>query len=535
MSEWTRTFARLTDPRPAEPAVRPASTNGAAPNGTQLQGLSVPNGLDGTKGTAQQTLPVQRDGDPATVVPPVDAGQASTLVLPHAGTRTARRTRGLRAWMLTVPVDLAAMLAPLAWAVGHWKGTIFAAILTVAIFATGGLYRGRRHMSILDELPSLVGRLLVAAAVVAVIFSQRHDTESYVNGFLHTVVISAGLLLVGRAFTRTIVLWARRRRWVEHGALIVGSGPVAVDLARLLRRYPQYGLRFAGFIEDEGAHDDRTEIAPWVGRTDDLDEMIVATESDVLIIADASASSEAKLMRLVRSSTAMRCDLFAVPRLHDFSSHTGPSDHIGAIPVSRVRRPTLNGPKWWLKRTSDIVLALIALIVTGPVLLLTAIAVRIEGGPGILFRQERLGLNGKRFKLIKFRSLNPVDETDSATTWSVADDARVGPVGRFIRRTSIDELPQLWNVLRGDMTIVGPRPERPFFAEKFAAEHPLYGNRSRMPAGVTGLAQVSGLRGDTPIADRARFDNYYIENWSLWLDTKVLLRTLREVFRSGQH
>ena len=131
--------------------------------------------------------------------------------------------------------------------------------------------------------------------------------------------------------------------------------------------------------------------------------------------------------------------------------------------------------------------------------------------------------------------MSPVDETDSATTWSVADDARVGPVGRFIRRTSIDELPQLWNVLRGDMTIVGPRPERPFFAEKFAAEHPLYGNRSRMPAGLTGLAQVSGLRGDTPIADRARFDNYYIENWSLWLDTKVLLRTVREVFRSGRH
>ena len=129
--------------------------------------------------------------------------------------------------------------------------------------------------------------------------------------------------------------------------------------------------------------------------------------------------------------------------------------------------------------------------------------------------------------------MHPVDETESATTWSVADDPRVGPVGRFIRRTSLDELPQLWNVLRGDMTIVGPRPERPYFAEKFTAEHPLYGNRHRVPAGLTGLAQVSGLRGDTPIADRARFDNYYIENWSLWLDIKVLLRTVAEVFRAG--
>ncbi len=320
---------------------------------------------------------------------------------------------------------------------------------------------------------------------------------------------------------------------MEHGALIVGNGPVAVELARLLRRYPQYGLRFAGFIEDEGAHDDRAEIAPWVGRTDDLDEMIVATASDVIIIADASASSEAKLMRLVRSPTAMTCDLFAVPRLHDFSTHSGQSDHIGAIPVVRVRRPILSGPKWWLKRTFDVISALLGLIITSPVMLLCAIAVRIEGGPGILFRQERVGLNGRRFKLLKFRSMKPDDEEDSQTTWSVADDSRVGPVGRFIRRTSIDELPQLWNVLRGDMTIVGPRPERPHFAEKFAAEHPLYGNRSRMPAGLTGLAQVSGLRGDTPIADRARFDNYYIENWSIWLDAKVLLRTVAEVFRGG--
>jgi lipopolysaccharide/colanic/teichoic acid biosynthesis glycosyltransferase len=129
--------------------------------------------------------------------------------------------------------------------------------------------------------------------------------------------------------------------------------------------------------------------------------------------------------------------------------------------------------------------------------------------------------------------MRPVDEDESRTNWSIADDRRVGPVGRFMRRTSLDELPQLWNILRGDMTIVGPRPERPFFVEKFSAEHPHYAMRHRVPVGLTGLAQVSGLRGDTPISDRARFDNYYIENWSLWLDVKVILRTVAEVFRGG--
>lgn len=461
-----------------------------------------------------------------------DLNTVPTMVLPSATSRTARYTRHLRAWMIALPVDLAAMIAPLLWTDGHWRGTLSAAALTVAAFATGGLYRGRRHVSILDELPWLTSRMLATAAMVAVIFSLRHGA-TYVGDFLHGVAISIVLVIVGRAFTRWVVLFARRRRWVEHGAIIIGGGPVAAELARLLRRYPQYGLRFAGFVDDETSHHRTGDLMPWIGRTEDLDEMIVATESDVIIVADAAASTEAKLMRLVRRPAAMNCDLLVVPRLHDFSTLVGSPDHIGAIPIMRIRRPTLSGPKWWLKRTFDFVFALVGLIILSPVMALCAIAVRIEGGSGVFFRQERVGLNGRRFKLVKFRSMRPADEQEASTTWSVADDARVGPVGRFLRRTSLDELPQLWNVLRGDMTVVGPRPERPYFAEKFTAEHPLYGNRSRMPAGLTGLAQVSGLRGDTPIADRARFDNYYIENWSIWLDAKVLLRTVAEVFRGG--
>ena len=165
--------------------------------------------------------------------------------------------------------------------------------------------------------------------------------------------------------------------------------------------------------------------------------------------------------------------------------------------------------------------------------MICAVATRLEGGPGIFFRQLRIGRYGKPFQLVKFRSMRPSTETESQTRWSVADDPRVGPVGRFMRRTSLDELPQLWNILRGDMTIVGPRPERPFFVDRFSADYPDYAMRHRVPVGLTGLAQVSGLRGDTPTSDRARFDNYYIENWSLWLDVKVILRTVAEVVRGG--
>jgi exopolysaccharide biosynthesis polyprenyl glycosylphosphotransferase len=195
----------------------------------------------------------------------------------------------------------------------------------------------------------------------------------------------------------------------------------------------------------------------------------------------------------------------------------------------RIRTPALDGPAWALKRAFDVVVSALLLTLLSPVLLACAVAVRREGGPGVLFRQERIGRDGRRFECLKFRSMRPASESESATQWTVARDPRIGPVGRVLRATSLDELPQLWNILRGEMTIVGPRPERPHFVERFSAEHPRYGHRHRVPAGLTGLAQVSGLRGDTPISDRARFDNYYIENWSLWLDAKVLLRTVAEV------
>ncbi|HET6211773.1 MAG TPA: sugar transferase [Micromonosporaceae bacterium] len=427
---------------------------------------------------------------------------------------------------------MVALAAPLLWSRGYWRGTLFATALTVAIFAVGGHYRGRRHMSILDELPSLVGRLLASAAIVAVIASMRHDSVAYVGEFLHTVAISAGLVLVGRAITRKAVVSARRRRWVEHGAIIIGGGPVGAELARLLRRYPQYGLRFAGFVDDDTAGHRDSELRPWIGRLNNLGDLIKATESDVVIVADVNCP-ESRLVDLVRLPECMECDLWVVPRLREFNRGGGMADHIGAIPVVRIARPTFSGPKSILKRAFDIVFAALGLAILSPVLVGCFVAVRIDGGPGVFFRQRRVGRNGKSFRLVKFRTMKPTDDMESETTWSVAADAGVTVIGRFLRRTSLDELPQLWNILRGDMTFVGPRPERPFFVEQFSAEHPGYELRHRVPVGLTGLAQVSGLRGDTPISDRARFDNYYIENWSLWLDIKVLVRTFAEVFRGG--
>jgi lipopolysaccharide/colanic/teichoic acid biosynthesis glycosyltransferase len=157
--------------------------------------------------------------------------------------------------------------------------------------------------------------------------------------------------------------------------------------------------------------------------------------------------------------------------------------------------------------------------------------VLLESGRPVLFAQVRIGLDGRPFRIYKLRSLKPVNEQEAATTWNVVGDPRIGPVGRLLRRTSLDELPQMWNVMRGEMSLVGPRPERPGFVEQFSTEHERYWARHRVPPGLTGLAQVNGLRGDTSIADRARYDNYYIANWSLWLDLKIILLTARELLR----
>ncbi len=480
----------------------------------------------------ERLLPPQRTAQPARGSEGDTDLINTTAVLPYPAARASKRTRGLRAWMLTLPVDLVALLTPLLWTRGNWKGMVFTAFLTVIIFAIGGLYHARRHLSILDELPSLCGRLLASAALVAIIAAARHDSVKAIDEFLVCIAASAGMVILGRAVTRYVVVLARRKRWVEHNAIIVGGGPIAAELARLLRRYPDYGLRFVGFVDVQASPHTRQELQPLIGSLDEIELMIALTRTDVVIIADVD-HPDSKLVELARKPALMKCDLWVVPRLREFFSHSGVPDHIGAIPVTHTRRAQLTGPRWAVKRTFDIIFSSLALLLLSPLLLLCALATRIEGGPGIFFRQQRIGRYGKPFDVIKFRSMRPADDHESKTSWNVAGDPRIGPVGRIMRRTSLDELPQLWNILRGDMTIVGPRPERPFFVDQFSAEHPEYALRHRVPAGLTGLAQVSGLRGDTPISDRARFDNYYIENWSLWLDVKVILRTVGEVFTAG--
>jgi lipopolysaccharide/colanic/teichoic acid biosynthesis glycosyltransferase len=202
----------------------------------------------------------------------------------------------------------------------------------------------------------------------------------------------------------------------------------------------------------------------------------------------------------------------------------------GSLRLATVPAARIVGSR--IKRTLDVLGALAGLLLAAPILLAAALAVRLEGGPGVIYRQERVGLGGATFTLYKLRSMRPVAGED-ATTWSIAGDPRIGPVGRFIRATSIDELPQLWNVLRGQMSIVGPRPERPHFVDRFTATVPGYADRHRAVPGLTGLAVVKGLRGDTSIPLRAHYDNLYIDTWTPLADLRIIARTAGSVLLSG--
>jgi len=431
----------------------------------------------------------------------------------------------IRAWMIVIPVDAAMLLAPCLWTSEQTKAIICMTLLSI-FFVTSGRYRARLHLSVLDELPTLVTKILTAAAVIATVIALRHD-QIAVTTFLVNVAISLGLVVVGRIITTRIIGWSRRRGTTAHRTVLIGGGALAAELAQVLIQHRRYGLVPVGYVDDD-ADGIAGVVLPRLGGLDDLDLCVTRERADVLLVTD-SGFSERRLLEAVRTPQTSRCDLLVVPRMHYFATQTGAGDHIGSIPVTRIRTPSLEGVSWGVKRAFDVVAAVLMLLLAAPLIAVCALLVRVEGGPGVIFRQPRVGRHGVIFDCLKLRSLRPADELESATNWSVASDLRVSRVGRFLRRTSIDELPQLWNIIRGEMTLVGPRPERPHFVDKFSSEYDRYAHRHRVQAGLTGLAQVSGLRGDTSIADRARYDNYYIEHWSLWLDVKILIRTFAEV------
>ncbi|HET6560454.1 MAG TPA: sugar transferase [Marmoricola sp.] len=443
----------------------------------------------------------------------------------HIEPRAVRGRGRSRTATWLVLVDLAGLAA--VWVVAPatplTSGAALAGLLLLN--AVKGRYNDPVELSLLDELPRLTAHVLIVGAV-AMLLADVLGSEVHAEALLAFFATICGGRLVGYL----LVTRLRRSRLQGRSTVIVGIGPVGRQIAAAMVDHPECGRLPAGWVDDEATTPTelsllplRGGVLPWLGDVRALPRLMAqAPECDV-VVADTSVDERCLNEVLQRCD---RCvgDIYMVPRQPEVhQAIDGPI--LRGIPLVKLSRTAHRSVSWRLKRVIDVVLAGIGLVLVGPLMGLCALAVYREGGRDVLFRQERVGQDMRRFTIFKLRSLAPESATESARRWSIQGDPRLGPFGRFLRTMSLDELPQLWNVLRGDMSLVGPRPERPFFVEQFSRRYPHYAARHRVPAGLTGWAQTSGLRGDTDISERARYDNAYIANWSLWNDTKILLRT----------
>lgn len=409
--------------------------------------------------------------------------------------------------------------------------TLAFSILVLSFFHVAGLHRSRLNLSVLDDTPRLVGGVLAACGLTALggtflgwggIGSKSLERELPVFA-----AMAIGLVLVGRTTSYGLIRQLRRHGFIAHRTLVLGAGRIGAQVATDLKSHAEYGLRPIGLLDADPMLPSRVDL-PVLGGHGELADVLVDHDVRTVVIAFTSLP-ESAMVDVIRTCDRMHCEIFIVPRLFELLHVSHDMETLWGTPLVRLRRASYRTRSWQLKRFVDVLFSAVALLVLSPLLALITLAVRLDGGPGVLFKQKRVGVDGRQFTLLKFRSLKPVDDHESATNWNIAHDGRLGRVGRLLRRSSLDELPQLLNILRGDMSVVGPRPERPHFVEQFREGFPRYMARHRVPCGLTGWAQIHGLRGDTSIEDRARFDNYYIENWSPWLDLKIVLWTARSV------
>ncbi|NDU76780.1 exopolysaccharide biosynthesis polyprenyl glycosylphosphotransferase [Actinomadura sp. DSM 109109] len=451
----------------------------------------------------------------------VDSGAALPEVLSAGGPPVAPRRVRMLAGLC--PVGLAVADAwTMAAAVSVSGGEplpILAALAIVALNGAGGLYRARRAPSLLTDAPPLLLRVLLVCGIVALL---RGDAAVWP----WTAAVCATAQLGTRGVVNAAVRAYRSRRSRARSTLVVGTGGTAARVLDVLRERGDLGLAVAGQVsagEPEGA----PGAAPVLGDTADLPVLVEALGIETLVVVAEDVRPD-RLDAVLRMSFALPCETLLVQPPSDVVPVVpGRREYIAGLACARVEWGLGRPVARFAKRVLDVVVASLVLVLASPLIAACAAAARAEGGPGVLFRQRRIGLGGEEFVLLKFRTLKPADEREADTRWTVRGDERMGRVGRFLRATSLDELPQLWNVIRGDMSLVGPRPERPHFVEQFSRTCPGYTARHRAPAGMTGWAQIHGFRGDTSIELRARLDNHYIDHWSFTGDLKILLLTAR--------
>jgi exopolysaccharide biosynthesis polyprenyl glycosylphosphotransferase len=411
------------------------------------------------------------------------------------------------------------------------------------LLALRGMYERRLRPTILDGVVPIAGSISIAAMFVVVLQVYAGSGAASVSSIAAHLWAVA---MAGVGGARVALLGAQRvaRTRGLDGAptLIVGAGTVGARLARRLEQNPEYGLTPVGFLDADPLETAAEQSAgvPVLGSPDELDWIAQLTGAEHVVIAFSSEPDE-RLVDLVRRCEALGLEVSLVPRLFESLNHRATYEPLGGTPLMGLRSVHPKGWQFTVKHAFDRVGAALLILVFSPLMAAIALTVRLSSPGPVIFRQRRVGRDGTVFDLFKFRSMRLPDPAaegfrpgaDSAPGGVEGVDRRTW-IGRLLRRTSLDELPQFFNVLCGDMSLVGPRPERPEFVELFETDIRRYGDRHRVKSGVTGWAQVHGLRGQTSLSDRVEWDNYYIEHWTLGLDVKILALTLLEVLRPAE-
>ncbi|MGE3841983.1 MAG: undecaprenyl-phosphate glucose phosphotransferase [Vicinamibacterales bacterium] len=406
-----------------------------------------------------------------------------------------------------------------------------------------GIYRLRRGRTRVDDFFSvLVGSTLaVVFGIVSTLYLQAYyvpDLMKERGAFEVSQLVWALFLLLNVLFTyasRELVRQALERRWRAgiglKRVLIAGAGELGRAVADRVLDHRELGYRVVGFLDDRAGGDHIGHRGlPLLGTLDDASDILPREQIDQLYVA-LPLNEHEKMLSLVESANREIVEVKIFPDILQIMALRARLEDLDGIPMINIHDVPLRGFNTALKRSVDVILSASALLILGVPMILIAFFVRWTSAGPALYQQERMGLDGRSFRVWKFRSMRSDAEEACGPVWARENDPRVTPLGRWLRRFSLDELPQLWNVLSGDMSLVGPRPERPFFVQQFKHKIPQYMLRHKVKAGLTGWAQVNGWRGNTSIEKRIEYDLYYIENWSVWLDFKILWLTLLKFHR----
>ncbi len=395
-----------------------------------------------------------------------------------------------------------------------------------------GLYHVTRGSGLRHEAIRVVQASSLAIVVLmAVAFLFWEKDVSFSRGvFVYFWLIACSLLVAERIALRYALSILRARGFNQRYILVVGAGELAEHVARKISDHPGLGFVVRGFLSDKPADVGRTIGGAIVlGTYDDVQSLLDANGIDLVMIA-LPLESIPYLESILKKIGPSMVDVKVVPDVYKFISLRGGIEDFDGLPVITLLDTPLRGWNEVFKRSLDVIFSGALLLILAPFLVLVAVAVRLTSRGPVFYRQERMSLDGRRFDVWKFRTMRADAEDETGPVWATAEDARRTWIGTFLRRWSLDELPQLWNVLKGEMSLVGPRPERPVFIEQFRVKIPRYMLRHKVPAGMTGWAQIHGLRGNTPVEQRIVYDLYYIENWSIALDFKILWLTLFKGF-----